>query len=277
MKKAIILPFVFLCLNLFAQAPWRAKLYVHFSTVTGNNLVTDTVWFGCDSLGAEGYQTGLDQLDTALADNKVFFEDAIVKNQLGLNTPYNLNKSIKAFKRNGDVTFRIQAFGQVESISWDTADFIYNSTDFGLFTCGIRGLNCYLGLWDRTEYPLLSRNGQNRHFRATDSLQILQGFDMLIDFIIRFKDSTTGLIDRKEIANDVFIQNPIIDDKLEVSLFNNNYTHASVYNQLGQLVWQQTITQTQNTWDVSSLPNGIYLITFNNNTQQTKPIKLLKQ
>ena len=271
------LPFLLILCTTIAQAqvPWRAKLFVHFST--SNEFVTDTIWFGCDSLGAEGYQEGLDQLDTILNENKVFFEDEIVRNQLGLNTSYNLNNSIKAFKKNGEVTFRIQAFGQVEAISWDTNDFIYNSKDFELYSCGIRGIGCYLGLWDRTQHALLTREGQNRFFGRKDSLIILQGFDMLIDLIIRLKDTTTGLTVNNNSTLGASFQNPVINNKLEVTLLQNEYNEVSIYNQLGQIVWQQAITQTQHTWDVSTLTNGIYFIAFNNNTLQTKPFKLLKQ
>ena len=276
MKNVLTILLFLLSLNLFAQAPWRAKLYVHFN-LGFNQSITDTIWFGCDSLGNEGYQEGLDQLDTIFNENKVFFEDAIVKNQLGLNTPYNLNTSIKGFK-NGEITFNVQTFGPTESLSWDTLDFFYDSSLYHLSSVFIKCFGCNLDAWEIEEFIIMGRHpNEPIQFSDYDSIGVLGGADARFNIVVKFRDTATGLTEKNGMANNVFIQNPVINDKLEVTFLQNKYNGVSIYNQLGQLVWQQTITQSKHVWDVSTLPNAIYFISFNDNTQQTKPIKLLKQ
>ena len=41
-----------------AQTPWRAKIIGHFWDHDSQAVFLDTLWFGCDSLGDEGYQQG---------------------------------------------------------------------------------------------------------------------------------------------------------------------------------------------------------------------------
>ena len=78
MKLKILLCLMLLSSVCSAQPPWRAKLFVHFLD-SNNQIVTDTVWFGCDSLGAEGFQSGLDVIDTSLQWNKVYSADELIK------------------------------------------------------------------------------------------------------------------------------------------------------------------------------------------------------
>lgn len=105
-----------------AQPPWRAKLYVNFLD-TNNQTIIDTVWFGFDSLGAEGYQEGLDIIDTNLQWNKVYGSDEIIKNQYNTSCP-NMRTNIVSHTL-GYTWFKFFALGNIKSIGWDSSDFNY--------------------------------------------------------------------------------------------------------------------------------------------------------
>ena len=49
--------------------PWNAKFIISYPL---NPAIADTVWFGCDTAGADGYQVGLDIIDTAFNDSLEF-------------------------------------------------------------------------------------------------------------------------------------------------------------------------------------------------------------
>jgi len=83
MKIKILLCLMLLSSVCSAQAPWRAKLFFHFLD-SNNTIVTDTVWFGCDSLGDIGFQQGLDVFDTIVKPNKVLGFDSLVQIQYRL-------------------------------------------------------------------------------------------------------------------------------------------------------------------------------------------------
>ncbi|MFN3446103.1 MAG: hypothetical protein ACK44D_10200, partial [Bacteroidia bacterium] len=125
MKTKFTLLFIVFSAICNAQAPWKAKLFVHYYEDPTGKTITDTIWFGCDSLGADGYQAGLDVVDTIFDQNKTLFSDPLAQSQLGLPSQYNLKTNIKAFNQNGTVSYKLMANGWVFALSWDTTDFIY--------------------------------------------------------------------------------------------------------------------------------------------------------
>ncbi len=263
-----------------AQAPWRARLFVHYSEDPTGKVITDTVWFGCDSLGAEGYQVGLDVIDTVYDQNKTFFSDPLAQSQLGLPSHYNLKTNIKAFNKNGTTTFKLKANGWVFAVSWDTTEFIYEQPDFKLFTTNLFCKDCYLSTWEREQHTLMSRNAEGSHkFYGRDSIDVLQGNGMELEIVLRFKDtSTVGLksfVSAKPIGY-ILNENPVA--KEIIISFENHFT-GEIYllNNLGQVL--QTIkiqNQTIANFAVDYLTNGIYYLRISKNETLSKPIKLLK-
>jgi hypothetical protein len=105
-----------------AQAPWRAKLYFHF-TDSNNTRYTDTLWFGFDQAGDISYQPELDELDTAIRYNRAYINNSLVRSQYNTFCG-NMKKDIREFK--DKVTrYEILAFGKLDSISYDRDDFVY--------------------------------------------------------------------------------------------------------------------------------------------------------
>lgn len=158
-----------------AQAPWRAKLFVHFLD-SNNQIVTDTVWFGCDSLGAEGFQPGLDVIDTNLQWNKVYSADDLVKSQFNTDCA-NLKTNIIGFNKK-ESSFKFYAIGNPISISWDTLDFMYFDTTFRLSYTEISTVNGYIN------------NIDQRYYNVTeDSYEIIGGQYVFREFWVNPIDS----------------------------------------------------------------------------------------
>jgi hypothetical protein len=105
-----------------AQAPWRAKLYFHF-TDSNNTRYTDTLWFGFDQAGDISYQPGLDELDTAIRYNRAYINNPLVKSQLNTKCG-NMRRDIREFKPR-ETYFDIFTYGKLDSITYDTIDYIY--------------------------------------------------------------------------------------------------------------------------------------------------------
>jgi hypothetical protein len=153
MKKNII---IIICCLLFqtlqAQPPWRAKLYVNFLD-SNNQIVKDTVWFGFDSLGAEGYQSGLDVIDTNLQWNTVYGSDDLIMNQFNTSCP-NLRNNIVSHTM-GYTWFKFFALGNIKSIGWDSSDFIFQIDSNNRMTHAyINSLNGYIGFPDATKMSI---------------------------------------------------------------------------------------------------------------------------
>ncbi len=80
MKTGFIILTLCIVQTAAAQPPWRARLYVHFKD-SNNTILSDTVYFGLDSLGGDRLQVGLDVIDTNVLQNKVYSSDALIKQQ----------------------------------------------------------------------------------------------------------------------------------------------------------------------------------------------------
>lgn len=280
MKLKILLCLMLLSSVCSAQPPWRARLFVHYSEDPTGKVITDTVWFGCDSLGAEGYQVGLDVVDTIYDQNKTFFSDPLAQSQLGLPSHYNLKTNIKAFNKNGTTSFKLKANGWVFAVSWDTTEFIYEQPDFKLFSAVLKCYDCYLGLWERELYGIFGRYTDGTPtFGGRDSIDILQGNGMELEIVLRFKDtSTVGFseAERKNFVNFELQENPVTN-KVSIN-FKNNFTGSiSLSNNLGQILYTSNIqNQTNHNCNIEHLRNGIYYLQISTPEIQSKPIKLLK-
>jgi hypothetical protein len=169
-----LIPLIVFAYSVNAQAPWRAKLFVHFKDST-NKIVTDTVWFGCDSLGDVGFQPGLDIIDTNLKYNHVYASDDLVKARFNADCA-NLKKNIHGFRKK-ESSFKFYAIGNPISMSWDTMDFKYFDSTYRLSYIEIKPQNGYVNGIDGKFYVI-----------AGDNYYLING-QYVFDKFCMFKDS----------------------------------------------------------------------------------------
>lgn len=272
---------ILLCLMLFssvcsAQAPWRARLFVHYSEDPTGKVITDTVWFGCDSLGAEGYQVGLDVVDTVYDQNKTFFSDPLAQSQLGLPSHYNLKTNIKAFNKNGTTSFKLKANGWVFAVSWDTTEFIYEQPDFKLIGTVLKCRDCYISAWELESYGVFGIYADGTPtFGGRDSTDILQGNGMELEIVIYFKDTNT--VGLKDFAiNHSLSENPVTNN-ISINFKEPFLGYITILNSLGQVLYTSYIqNQNNHIIDVDHFASGVYYLQISTPEIQSKPIKLLK-
>jgi hypothetical protein len=283
-----------------AQAPWRAKLFVHFLD-SNNQMVTDTVWFGCDSLGDIGYQAGLDVIDTSMQRNKVYSSDNLVKSQFNTDCA-NLKTNIQAFVPRSS-TFLFYALGNPVSISWDTSDFryIYDSVQ-RISIIQLIGLTGYLRFMDAVYFQLggdgytLGPGGKIVYtgfrlnpMRSTEILKesnlsqncssVKEGFAFLLEIYYGW-----WVGDKKVNSNTPFAHYPVpVKDMLHVE--------TGIANTVFKIICTDYIGRTQDTQtantdhsgnlsiDYSKLPSGNYILYINEESQQVinKPLKISKR
>lgn len=276
MKFKFTLLFIVFSAICNAQASWKAKLFVHYYEDPTGKTITDTIWFGCDSLGADGYQAGLDVVDTIFEQNKTLFSDPLAQSQLGLPSQYNLKTNIKAFNKNGTVSYKLMAYGWVFALSWDTTDFMYEQPDFRLNGASLKCYGCNMGTWERDSYGIFGRYADGiPTFGGRDSVDILTGNNMQFDIILYFKDTNTVGLNEFPL-NFTLNQNPVHNEI--VLHFKEHITgNITLTNNLGKVVYSSNLqNQIKYNFDVTNLVSGLYYLSVSNNQTQSKPIKILK-
>lgn len=261
-----------------AQTPWRAKLFVHFLD-SNNKIVTDTVWFGCDSLGDIGYQQGLDIFDTAVTQNKVLGFDSLVQIQYKTGCA-NLKQNVKQLKK-GVTDFTFYAFGRVVAMSWDKLDFLYNPDTLHWLTFAyLISKNSYLRVFDNNEADICYLVGTTLKFALYDSIRAfgegmlplecnyqskITHLRLLVNF--GYYDSSIGL--KKSSLNGADIYPNPVNRILHVS-FNKLFSGVlQVITPLGFQVMSQDINASDySEIDLSSLSNGLYYINFTDKKNQ---------
>jgi len=274
--KVIVFIFLIVITNVCkAQAPWRAKLFVHFLD-SNNQIVTDTVWFGCDSLGDIGYQENLDVIDTLAKTNKAFGFDSVVQIQFNTNC-INVKYDIQAFKK-GLFKFDIYTFGTVTSISWDTSDFIYNDSLYKIRGVRLWSSNSYLAAIDIDQYILYNENRNDNKF-SFDSISIFNynptihacNFNLTVTHLAVQIVMGFGLVGFKESPkSDVINIFPIpVNDLLNLE-FETPFTgNLILRNQIGQILKFITLNNNQLIKiNLSEYDNGLYYLSYQNNNNQ---------
>jgi hypothetical protein len=284
--KVIVFIFLIVITNVCkAQAPWRAKLFVHFLD-SNNQIVTDTVWFGCDSLGDDGLQSELDILDTTLRWNSVYGSDDIVRSHLNTDCG-NLKLNTKAFKKKY-TTFSFYVTGKPISISWDTTDFIYqNDSQYRLSGIVIRSSSGYINSIDGQLYilggDLYSLINNNYIYRGfvfkNDSISIYPiskpnectndsySFDFTVEIYLGWYEFT-GTKDWRIMDQISIYPNPTTDVlNLE---FETPFTgNLILHNQIGQTLKFIALNNTQLIKiNLSEYDNGLYYLSYQNNKNQ---------
>lgn len=295
MKTKLLLIIMFAANIGNAQAPWRAKLFVHFLD-SSNQIVTDTVWFGCDSLGAIGFQPGLDLMETNLQWNKVYGSDDLIKTQFNTDCG-NLKTNVIGFKSNYS-TFSFVATGNPISISWDTLDYIYQpDSQFRLSSILIRSKSGYIRAYDLTDffiggdiYTLINNKFIYQGFSFNPSpVEIIPESkpnncgNPLFTFAFDVKINLgwfngTGMLTNRLINQTKVYPNPV-KDILNID-FNNSFSGTiHVTNLIGIKMYDANIINSQNEEiNLSNLANGIYYLTvLDKNNQVTTTQKIIIQ
>ncbi len=91
----------------------------------------------------------MDVRDDNIQSNRVLSLDSLLKSQQNTGCA-NLKVNIKAFAKT--VLFTFYAFGKVNSISWDTSDFMYTYPEFKFRGGDFKSLNGYLEAIDVDDY-----------------------------------------------------------------------------------------------------------------------------
>lgn len=277
-----------------AQPPWRAKLFVHFLD-SNNQIATDTVWFGCDSLGAEGYQVNLDSLTTKLQWNKVYCADDVVKNQFSTDCA-NLKQNIIGFKKQKS-SFRFYAFGKPISMSWDTLDFRYFDSSFKLSNIDILPVNGFVHEIDGKGWGIggdsYVKIGNNYYYQGfscnkIDSIRVLpetlingcnitsDGFVFDIEIYIGWWDFT-GFDDLFAASSVTAYPNPF-NNKIFIENDSPNFKTEKVamYDINGNEIISSVLAG-KNEMETSEIKPGLYfLYILNDQPINTKPIKMIK-
>lgn len=296
MKKLLITTLIFVLFQtIHAQQPWRAKLFVHFLD-SNNQIVTDTVWFGCDSLGAEGYQPGLDVIDTNLKWNKVYSADELIKVQYNTDCA-NLKTDIRKFDTINGMKFNFYCTGNPVSMSWDTSDFIYQiDSTYRIHGAILKSINGYLFGIDATSYIIggdsyKKVNGEFIYlgfgFSSIDSISVypesqLSECHIKYGFNFNLEIGTgwaklTGLIERLTESSNIY-PNPFSDKiYIETKIINAVSKKYSITSLHGIEMMTGELIENRAVIDTSHLISGIYFITvIDNNVVHTKPYKLIK-
>ena len=286
---------LFFSLNVQAQKPWRAKLFVHFLD-SNNQIVTDTVWFGADSLGDVGYQLGLDVIDTNVQWNKVYSSDELIKVQYNTDCA-NLKTNIIKFEK-GNKSFKFFASGYPIALSWDSIDFKYNDSIFKITYLELTSFNGYIFGTDRQVFRIIGDsyrivNGDYVYVGSfvsqIDSIRIIKEMSLISDCRTKneFFEFSINLIMGPRFgvgiaeinANKEFIvyPNPFNNSLTLKSNLLKKLTKLRIYNSAGRLVIDSYINGSDMTIETTALPPGVYYINFSDDVStRSKPLKLIK-
>lgn len=252
-----------------AQPAWRAKLFVHFLDAN-NQVVTDTVNFGCDSLGNIGYQEGLDIFDTVPIPNTVLGFDSLVQIQRQTDC-VNLRQNVKNFSI-GLTDFNFYALGHVCGISWDTTDFIYADPTYKLRGVRLTSKNVYLRSIDSYQHIVYNENRRVIKF-SEDSIMVVPDFSPAYDcsfssLIAHIRLEVVlgyggvGLTEdlSKIMEYDAF---PIpTDDLLHINFDIQSDYKIVLTNTLGIVVLTTNFKDAKNDVNTGFLPDGLYYMTL---------------
>jgi hypothetical protein len=277
-KKIFLLLLYFtLVQHINAQKPWRAKLFVHFIDDNTQQIKTDTVWFGLDTAGNDGIQTGLDIFDTVGANFKILSHDSIVQQQFNTdcgNLKYNIKKTKYGLSR-----FDFYALGHIISMSWDTSDFLHNDSINQYYNDRVyfNSYNGYIGGWDITTLYLLSRFA-NKNYIHSDSIKVMPEsplfycnrnqqvfrFSLTINFRTKLLNESVN-----ELKNKSFLITPnpckdflyiTLNDLVAPSLLT-----IQLYSLTGKLLKEVPFEESINTIkiDLSDMQEGLYILKIN--------------
>lgn len=144
--------------------PWNTKFIVYHP-----DGFTDTLWIGCDENATDGYDEGLDIIDTSF-----HFPLAIrgyseeIENDSAFGNCVNLKNDVKSFDNPAIFTFyvlhdEITGTGFPAQIGWDTTDFKYGYEDYKIDQAYLASEFGYVGGIDATFWGIMNRDNDDTY------------------------------------------------------------------------------------------------------------------
>lgn len=264
-----------------AQKPFRFKLIAYFEDVSDFSIHTDTLYFGCDSLGDEGYQDGLDILDTVVKPNSWYFVDTLIRKQLNLNSSVNTKQNIKAFNFNKRVTWETSFNSSLFAIKFDSTEITYRDQSRYLRNVGIYCNGCSISSWNKDyEVFIVNWGDDNTGYFFRDSIEVLET-NYTMNIFCRINDSLLSGLKEEKIQVNLLSENPV-----------NEYLFLQINNQLkSELILTSVSGSTITKWmiqqnnplpiqlDFRAIKSGIYYLTIvpTNSEYQKSVLKILKK
>ena len=275
MRRYILLLFIFIGLSAQAQKPWRAKLFAYFTDTAGQRII-DTVYVGCDTAAAEGFQTGFDVYDSDISANKILCEDSLIFIQEGVSCGI-LKTSIKGFNM-GEVTFDLQLYGnfrKIDSIGWDTTDFLYDDK-FRLVGAHLITKDGYLGGIDNRDVTIFYHDkptGTNNFYFPLNSKIIMENpqfrcdvhFD---DFRIRLAVDFAYYTGTSEIENTIFkiYPNPLSSQELFIDHPQFDIKTIYLTDLTGRILnIHNNVGGDKTIFTLNNFPSGVYCVVLVDN------------
>jgi len=243
-----------------AQPPWRAKFIVYFLD-SANKLISDTVWFGCDSQCSIGYQNGFDVYkDSPLVYNSVYSIDP----HLGKDKPLKIN--IVGFKINEPTILSFECFGNPIAVKWDTTEFTYNDHQpFYLKYAFVEspGSIYYDEILHKEFFEIIFHRYKNEGVYKRDSAVMWpQTFLPDMHLFVLFRDTLqVGLTRVVKDCNRVNHNKDVLS--IEIDLDTDN-TLMTIMNALGQIVSKSSLHKGVNKLNTTELKHGIYYVYIQN-------------
>lgn len=262
--KTLFFPLLlFLAFTCNAQSPWRAKLIIYFED-SASNLHPDTIWFGCDSLGADGFQEELDVFDTRNPQmNQVTGFDSVTNIQFPGKT---LRTNIKAFAFDKGFSFQVKCNGTVKYIKWDSLEFKYQSDI-------VRRLSASIGAHEGVSFDMWHQNVITLTNSVTqltnDMIEVLEGGEWL-NFNLRIYLTTIySNIPELDLIENKLSLKQIDGDKFFLSGDKILDGELSIYSLSGETIAKYQLNNClSKEFDLNGFPSGLYLIQYiDNNTK----------
>lgn len=274
MTRYILLLFVFIGLSAQAQKPWRAKLFAYFTDTAGQRII-DTVYVGCDTAAAEGFQAGLDVYGNDVAANTILCEDSILFIEEGVSCGI-LKTSIKGFNI-GVVAFDLQLYGnyrKIDSIGWDTTDFLY-ADKFRLISAKLSTKDGYLDSKDNTENIFYNyyRSDSTRFEKITVSRIIMENPNyrcnvLFDDFRIRLTIRLAYFNTANEISKNNFkiYPNPLSSQELFIEHPQFDIKTIYLTDLTGRILnIQNNVGGDKTIFTLNNIPSGVYCVVLVDN------------
>ena len=271
MKKLFLLLFLISSLTItYAQLPpWNTKFVVYHP-----DGYTDTLWIGCDENATDGYDEGLDIIDTSFhypLAIRGYSEE--LENDSAYGTCVNLKKDVRGFGYPAVFTFYILhgEIGAEENVylGWDSSDCIYNFESIKINYIKVSSSNGYLEGIDNSEILLFGINDLDSSdviFHYNDSIKVISessafecnpsNFVVKLQLTVNLKDYSIGISDQWFNCTSKIYPSFTHDFiTIEIAFPKMN---LFVYDTTGKLVKYYLLENFENTISLKDLNNGIY-------------------
>ena len=284
MKKfTLILLLSFFTLQAYTQLPpWNTKFVVYHP-----DGYTDTLWIGCDENATDGYDEGLDIIDTSF-DTPIAIRgyDEEVESEFGFGSCVNLKRDIRSFDNTDEFTFYILSeYSGLDNIylAWDSLELNYETDSIKMSSALLFSTYGYINAIDQTLYIISDRDDDN------DSIMFLYNDSIPIYFessavecsslyqILRLSLKTTFFNYLTLIENSINgIEELAISPNPAMNFMNiKNLTHEpctiTIMNMQQKIIDSLSLTSYQTlNYDISNISTGIYILSVFNEEQILK-------